>query len=257
MSLASPLSTVLDSCQESQTQRHRRSTKDATLPLSSASFEAKAECSSMDSILWKKNLPLGLQAMLKALLSPAVSGILVAIILAMVLLLAPCFWLQSASPGHIAKTLRMAMKSEVDVVVEETVGSFGFSRQVLLGERNGTAIYNEYTKKDDLFMKSLKAELKHRTKARNIFIARQDSDFKVEDEVARVAIRFSGAVNTEYIAVAFNGGGFLDRRGKQGGHKNWSMRGFYQRTGLYAEFLDNATAWSRAVQDSCDATMMH
>lgn len=149
------------------------------------------------------------------------------------------------------------MKSEVDVLVEETVGSFGFSRQVLLGERNGSVIYNEYMTKDDLFMKSLKGELKRRTKARNIFIARPDSNFAVEDEVARVTIRLSGAVNTEYIAVAFNGGGFLDRRGKPGGHKNWSIRGFYQRTGLYAEFLDNETASSRAVHDSCDATLKY
>jgi hypothetical protein len=149
----------------------------------------------------------------------------------------------------------MAARLEVDVLVEESVGDFGFSRQVLFGEKDGKSIYNEYTKQEGAFMKSMKAELKFRTHARNIFIAKRDSEFQVDDEVTRLVIRISGAVNTEYIAVAFNGRGFLDRRGKPGGYKNWSMRGYYVRNGLYAEFLDKPTAVSQGVTDSCDATV--
>jgi hypothetical protein len=152
-----------------------------------------------------------------------------------------------------AKTVTMALQSRVDVVVEETFGDFGFSRQVLFGSRDGRAIYEEYITDDHNLMRALKEVIKERTSARNILITKPDSLVSVQEEVARLAIGISGAANAKYVAIAFNGGGSIDRRGKAGGHKNWSMRGFYRREGMYYEFLNAVDAAEQNVQDVCDA----
>jgi len=157
----------------------------------------------------------------------------------------------------LAATVQMAIHREVSVVVEDSFGGLGFSREVLFGDRGGRDIYKDYTQDERAFMVSLKDVIKTKTSARNIFIAKPDSLFQVEEEVARLSIFLSGAVNAEYVAVAFNGGGFLDRRGKDGGSKNWSTRGFYRPGGIkkkYVEFLDAATAEAEKVEDSCSAT---
>jgi len=157
--------------------------------------------------------------------------------------------------GGLARTVKLAVQSKVDVMVEESVGDYGFSREVFFGDTDGRGIYTEYAKSDRLFMRRLKQLIKSKTEARNIFITKADSLFHAEDEIARLSIRFTGALNAEYIAVAFDGAGFVDRRGKDGGHKNWSLRGFFRQKDMYAEFLNAATAESENVVDSCDATL--
>jgi len=158
----------------------------------------------------------------------------------------------------LTATVQMAIHREVSVVVEDSLGGFGFSQEVLFGDWDGRDIYKGYTQDDHDFMRLLKNVIKTKTDARNVFIAKSDSLFQVEKEVARLSITLSGAVSAEYVAVAFNGAGFLDRRGKDGGHKNWSVRGFFRPGTMkkkYVEFLDAATAEAEMVEDSCSATV--
>jgi len=155
------------------------------------------------------------------------------------------------SAGSWVKTAMSAVHGRVDVVVEQRFGDFGMTRDILLGSMDGKATYTQYRTDDQRFFRSLKAVIKERTRARNIFIAKDDSLFSVDDEVLRLGIAFHGAANSKYVAIAFNGGGFLDRRGKSGGHKNWSMRGFYQREGMYIDFHDVAYAEKHQMEEAC------
>eukprot|EP00930_Biecheleria_cincta_P078493 TRINITY_DN65989_c0_g1_i1.p1 TRINITY_DN65989_c0_g1~~TRINITY_DN65989_c0_g1_i1.p1 ORF type:complete len:265 (-),score=40.73 TRINITY_DN65989_c0_g1_i1:99-812(-) len=161
--------------------------------------------------------------------------------------------------GGLAETLRHAVKSEVEVLVREIVGEFGFSKEALFGDKDGRTIYEDLRADDAKYMRDLKDTLQNRTGARNFLIAKSDSRVDVEDVVAQLTMRLSGALNIEYVVVAFNGGGVLDRRGKPGGHRNWSFRGFYAKDGMFATFLDAKQVEELdnkdAVQDSCEFSL--
>jgi len=62
-------------------------------------------------------------------------------------------------------------------------------------------------------------------------------------------LRFAGGVNAEYRLMAFNGAGTLDRRGKPGGHKNWSFNGYFEREGMFVRFYNQSFA-----EGSCGLT---
>lgn len=151
----------------------------------------------------------------------------------------------------VAETVRSALNSEVDVVVEENSGGFGFSSEELFGERDGKAIYAALRADDAVFMKHLKDKLR-RTKAFNYLIAKSDSIVDVDDIVASLTIKMTGALNTEYLVIAFNGSGIVDRRGKPGGHVNWSLRGHLERDGMLATFLNRRQAEERGTRLSDD-----
>lgn len=161
--------------------------------------------------------------------------------------------------GSLADTLRHAVNSEVEVVVHEIVGEFGFSREALFGNKDGRTIYRDFRTDEAKYMKDLKDVLQNRTGAFNFLIAKSDSRVEVTDVVAKLTLSLSGALNVDYVVVAFNGGGVLDRRGKPGGHRNWSFRGFYEKDGKLATFhvptqveeLENQDA----AQDSCELSL--
>lgn len=155
----------------------------------------------------------------------------------------------------LAETVELAVSSQVQVEVEEFAGDFGFSRQVFFGDMTGKAIFDMYKSDGRTLMTQLKNIMRNKTMGRNVFIAKSDSDFGVEEEVARLAIRFRGAVNADYVAIVFDGNGFLDRSGKPGGNRNWSLHGWFQRKGMRVEFLDEVKAKELNVAESCDATL--
>eukprot|EP00930_Biecheleria_cincta_P057330 TRINITY_DN43295_c0_g1_i1.p1 TRINITY_DN43295_c0_g1~~TRINITY_DN43295_c0_g1_i1.p1 ORF type:complete len:235 (+),score=43.14 TRINITY_DN43295_c0_g1_i1:41-706(+) len=155
----------------------------------------------------------------------------------------------------LAKTLRYAMNSEVDIVVQERSGGFGFSREELFGDRDGKAVYAAMRMDEAVFMKQLKDKLR-RTKAWNYVIAKSDSIIDVHDIVASFTITMRGALNTEYLVIAFNGSGTVDRRGKPGGHVNWSLRGHLERDGMRVTFFNRTQAEERGTHlsdDSCSS----
>lgn len=153
----------------------------------------------------------------------------------------------------LAKTVELAVTAQVQVEVEEFAGDFGFSREVLFGDMTGKAVYDWYKKDGENLMVHLKKIVQNKTLGRNIFIAKSDSDFGVEEEIARLALRFRGAVNGDWVVSVFDGSGFLDRTGKPGGNRNWSLRGWFLRKGMHVEFLDAAKAKELKVAEYCDA----
>eukprot|EP00931_Biecheleriopsis_adriatica_P039428 TRINITY_DN22548_c0_g1_i1.p1 TRINITY_DN22548_c0_g1~~TRINITY_DN22548_c0_g1_i1.p1 ORF type:complete len:373 (+),score=61.87 TRINITY_DN22548_c0_g1_i1:32-1120(+) len=254
---------------ENTKQQRVRVPSDLQLPSQSGSLSPPASPTGSSSLPGLPLSPPGsgsmkrLQVLLQKLGSPMIAASVLSALLALVLLsycLVPSTGEQvlhqrSSGIRGLAHTVHLALKSEVEIDVEVTSGNVELSREKLFVFEEGRSAYSEYAQHEQRFFKKFKAAFKKHTKARNLFIAKADSLFKVEDEVCRLSIRFSGAVNIEYIAVAFNGGGFIDRRGKPGGHKNWSIRGFYQRdeqNGPYADFFDKVEAKKRNLVDSCD-----
>lgn len=153
----------------------------------------------------------------------------------------------------LAATLQHALNGEVEVAVVDTAGGFGFTREALFGEKDGKIIYSEYHADDAKFMKELKDAIVAKTGHVNVLVVRADSQVNVEDIVASFNLNFSGAVNADYVAIAFLGGGILDRTGKPGGHRNWSFRGYFKRDKMYVEFVSNVDAKEMNIEYSCAA----
>jgi len=140
---------------------------------------------------------------------------------------------------------------EVDVDVDEVFGNFALSRNSLFGKLDDKALYKKYHENDQGFMRDLKLALRAKTRAKNILVVKPDSLVSVEGLVSSAVLRFRGGVNAEYRVMAFNGGGTLDRRGKQGGHKNWSFNGYFEREGMYVTFYNQSVVPGVCGWDDC------
>jgi hypothetical protein len=152
--------------------------------------------------------------------------------------------------GFVSR-VEKAWKHEADVEVEEVFGRFWLSRKSLFGHLDDKALYTKYHDDDQGFMRDLKLALRAKTQAKNILVVKLDSLVSVEGLVSSAVLRFRGGVNAEYRVMAFNGGGTLDRRGKQGGHKNWSFNGFFEREGMRVTFYNQSITPGVCGWDDC------